>query len=502
MKKILSKYNLIISVAAICLMTDILQSCSASVYVTHGLITTLLAALILTVLLKASKKKLTLDTIAFFMISLAMLIHSLYVLRIDVFTLQHDVGTYSNLNDGITNGGHLGYIEYFIKHKAMPDFNPFDVFSYYHPPLHHILSAIFVSIHLSLGVSYATAFESIQVLTLLYSGITMIFTYKTLLLLCKPIDSKDIKKYIFPMCLIFFHPAFIFMSGSVNNDCLTVMLICITVYYCMKFIERKDFPSLMHIAFFLGLSVIGKMNAAIYAFPIGVLLLVQLINAKKEGQLSLWIKRYCCFLVLCGLVGLSFTIRNYIRFHEKPGILSANPDSFLYVGNYSLIDRFKLPLDLGLQYPFHSIYGKNCGNTWIILLRTSLFGELWPEDTFAILAMSRIASVAAVLFAILLLIVCAASFIGITKAGKRELGYFGLSSMFILPLTYIAFVIKYPYTCSCDFRYLASFLFILSIGYLLYTCGNSKLPRGLRYALYFLQALFTILSICTCLCAI
>ena len=77
-------------------------------------------------------------------IVLSAIIRLWYILITDVGVRQHDLGTSTSLYDNIINPGHLGYVEYLVKFKALPDFNPFSVFSYYHPPLHHIVAAFFL----------------------------------------------------------------------------------------------------------------------------------------------------------------------------------------------------------------------------------------------------------------------------------------------------------------------------------------------------------------------
>jgi hypothetical protein len=57
--------------------------------------------------------------------------------------------------------------------------------------------------------------ESMQLVTVIYSCITLLATYKIL----KELEID--KKYkILPMILMAFYPLNIFLSGSINNDCL------------------------------------------------------------------------------------------------------------------------------------------------------------------------------------------------------------------------------------------------------------------------------------------
>ena len=101
----------------------------------------------------------------------------LYVIFTGVVDRQHDVGYFSGLSDDLVNPGHLGYIEYLCKFGHLPDFSPYKLFSYYHPPVHHIISCLFIDLQIFLGVGERLAFENIQALTLLYSALCLTVSY-------------------------------------------------------------------------------------------------------------------------------------------------------------------------------------------------------------------------------------------------------------------------------------------------------------------------------------
>ena len=85
----------------------------------------------------------TLKQINRIVIFLGCIARMIYVFITDVGTRQHDLGYATLLSDGKVNPGHLGYVEYIAKFGHLPDFDPFSVFSYYNPPLHHIIGAFF-----------------------------------------------------------------------------------------------------------------------------------------------------------------------------------------------------------------------------------------------------------------------------------------------------------------------------------------------------------------------
>ena len=477
MKKDVNLRDSFICISVVCIITAVIQGTEFVSSYKSGKTICIFSALIVYSIIFAFHvyKKDLRERAVFLIIFGAMLTHSYYVIVTGIYDRQHDIGNITLLNDGLINGGHLGYIEYFVKNHHMPDFAPFDVFAYYHPPFHHILASIMVSLSLRLGVAYETAFENVQVMTLFYFGLMCMTVYATL---CKLIvitthiesvtdhlQSHPRKELLCALSLVAFHPSLLFMSGYLNNDMLTLLMISLIIYANLCYTENKSTKNLLMIAVSLGIGAICKMNACIYAFPTAVVFLMHIKNVLKEKQVSAWVRRYLVFLFVCGGIGLSFTVRNIIRFHEKPGILSANSDSLQYMGADSLITRLGLPRTLDLEYPFHSEYAKASHNVWLITLKTSLFSEMRPDIGDLGLFLSRIVILTGLVLAIMYLVLILSGF-RIIFMRNRESGVFLYCAFMITVMSFIAFVIKYPYTCSCDFRYIASTLFFAAFSLL------------------------------------
>lgn len=403
---------------------------------------------------------------ASFIIAFGFVIRLIYILNTTVYERGHDVGNYTSLTDGIVNPGHLGYIEYFAKFHHLPDFDPFNVFSYYHPPLHHILSSFVVRFSIFCGASTDTAFENIQFLVLFYSVVAMVLAF---LILRQFSESSFILVPLFIFCI---HPSMILMSGSVNNDMMTVMaellIILLGILWIRNFEKRR---LLFLLALSIGIGFCIKVSIIVMALPIGIIMLMRLISVYSKGETAQWKKRlhtlildYGIFALISIPIGLSWEIWEALMFHEKPGIASATPESFMYMGNYPLLRRLGFPRSLGLSYPFHSVYAKASDNVWLIMFRTSVFGEIRPDVKGVSLFLCQtvfILCAIAGIFCAGLTIYC--NLIEI-KRGDRHLGVFMLSGYLSFILTYIAFVIKYPYTCSCDFRYIVPALLYGCVG--------------------------------------
>ena len=92
---------------------------------------------------------------------------------------QHDVHGFSEINKG-----HGGYILYLVENHKFPEIVLNDFSQYYHPPLHHIICAVILSIIKFFGGDYKQlAPDVLQVLTALYSTLFCLFAGMTMRLL-------------------------------------------------------------------------------------------------------------------------------------------------------------------------------------------------------------------------------------------------------------------------------------------------------------------------------
>lgn len=396
--------------------------------------------------------------ICYLIMCIGSIIRIIYISFTDCGVRQHDLGYATQLNDGLINPGHLGYIEYIVKFGHLPDFDPFSIFSYYHPPVHHVLAAMAVKSAYALGYKEPLCYEAIQIVTCVYGCLTIFIAYKILKLL-----TSDTKYIILPLALISFHPGLIYMSGSVNNDMMATLFIFLCVYTTLLWIRSAHkLMYLIMMALSIGIGMIIKLNVIVIAFPMGIVMLLHMINMVKNGQTLHIIKQYLIFLFISMPIGLSWTLRGIIKFHIGPGISSASPESNQYIGSYSLFSRLGLPASSAIKFPFHSENASFCHNIWQILFKTALFTEIWPDNISpAMLLLCQIVYFSSIILAILLSIIALIKAVQRIKNGDNEAGYLLLSGYPAVLISYLLFVIKYPYTCSCDFRYIAvSLLFI------------------------------------------
>ena len=442
-------------------------------------------------------KRMSTERAVLYSVWFGMLMRVFYVLFFDIWTLQNDGGTYTGFGTPDINNGHIGYIEYIYKFFHLPDMDPYEYFGYYHPPLHHVIEALWMTVQRLIGVPEALAFENLQIPTLIYSGLCIV----VMLMILAESGIED--RYIpFGMALFAFHPRMMVLGGSVNNDILALLLLLCTIWRALVWIREKTIGNIVLIALSLGFGMISKLNTAICAFSLAVIFLMALIHAFKDGNLIARrriVIQYVIFAVISIPIGMSYIIRNMVLFGEKPGIPSPAiipNESVMYTGDYSVWSIIGIPSvrDLHIEFPFHPISAEAIHNTWVILFQTGLFAECYPaEINDYLLAVAQIAYVASIIAAIITTIVFLISYFkrmireassikfSIAYPTEEELAkgvirtedavrytertVFLLFTYVFMLLSFSLYVFKYPYTCSSDFRYMTASLVFTSLGF-------------------------------------
>lgn len=458
----LTKHRTILSIFVFFICTTFMQAVPAFVHLTHYTKTliffiTLILYFILCCYMHHSKK-LSTDDKVFLIILGGIIIRSFYVIFTGVSDRQHDEGYFSGLSDDLINPGHLGYIEYLCKFGHLPDFSPYQLFSYYHPPVHHIISCLFIDLQLLFDVNERLAFENIQALTFLYSS------------LCLPVSYQILQKIkcsntcmILAVALLTFHPGMIYMAGSTNNDMLCTLLTFTCFYFSLEWMENKTLSNLVKIALSLGFGMITKLNCAIMAFPLAAVFLLHFISECKAKRTLKSIKEFAVFLVITAGIGLSYVIRNLVFYDTNPGVPVVTEESILYLGDLPLLHTYLFQPQLHLNYPFHSLDGEQICNIWQILFRTSLFDEIRPALSDFLLIACQTVLILAMTLGFIFFFVTIIMQIREIKKGDKELGIFLLTGYVMVVLTFILFVVKYPFTCSANYRYVVIGLLFTAI---------------------------------------
>lgn len=409
--------------------------------------------------------KLKVEAAVFAVVLFGVLFRCAYVLLTGLYERQHDAGAFTGRATAFVNAGHIGYAEYIYKFGYLPRLNPYQLFAYYHPPLHHILSALWLSLQAALGVAEANAFENLQILTLLYSCLCIWTTERILRKL--HVSGTGLCLGVF---LVAAHPSFVIMAGSVNNDMLSVLFIALCIYAGLCWLEAHTFRNLMGIALCIGLGMITKLTVAAMAFPVGFLFLLYLIRickSKDRKAIRICLIRFAVFGLICGVIGLSWVLRNLVLYGENPGVPVPGVTSPMYTQPFSWWQRFGIPApaDWHFEFPFHPISARAGCNTWVIMFQTALYGEVFPAGLPGfVLAFAQIAYALSILTAVLAFALFVITQVKMMRGGRKENSWFLLIGYFTYLLSFPLFAVKYPYTCSCDFRYIIVSLFFMAAG--------------------------------------
>ena len=294
---------------------------------------------------------------------LALIIRMVFIIKYPLEKAQHDV------NGG---SGHLDYIETIYRKNRLPKTNQYQ---YYQPPLHHFISAMWLKVFSKVIKSYTTLKESLQFVPLIYSMLLLIVINKML----KELKIKDKYKNLI-LVIMAFHPTFTILSGSINNDMLSILLIFCALYELIKWYKKSDMVNTIILAIITGLAVMAKTSGAIVSLPIMYIFLLQFYRAIKKGdKKKIWqyIGMYCVFGIISLTLGLWYPIRNYILF-KQPILYILDPNNQkLYVGDKSLLSRF-IPFSKELLIQYADPYEHY--NIPAYLIKSSLFGE-WTWTT-------------------------------------------------------------------------------------------------------------------------
>ncbi|MCR5635785.1 MAG: glycosyltransferase family 39 protein [Clostridiales bacterium] len=405
-----------------------------------------------------------------------------YILTLPSTSHQHDVEIFGN------GSGHAGYIEYFLYNRSLPDFDPISVWQFYHPPLHHIICAVWMRLQMFIGVSYDSAIEGIQFLPFFYSGVCCIVCIK----IFKSAGLKNLPFYL--ACLfVCVNPTFRFFSGSINNDCLCAMFMFLAVYHTINWYDNKRIRTILPVAICLGLGMITKLSAGLVAIGIAFVFLYALIKERAKARL---IGQYAVFGAVCVPIGLSWTVRNLVMFNTPINYVpDLGSDNYQYIGNYSVLRRLFDFSPYQFSSPFIA-WGEHSGDSYyefnptVGYLKTACFEEYFSDIKILpfIMLMAFCLCVVAALSGLVLFI------IDLKKSHRRLPFAIVAVCTSVYFISYYAFCLKYPQVCTMNARYvpMAVLMIPMFFAYLIadFQNENSKLLKPVR--------LISVVSVCIC----
>ena len=316
---------------------------------------------------------------------------------------------------------------------------------FYHPPLHHAVAAVWVKIQTLCGAELYDAMMGVRWLTTLYSTLTMFVFYRLLRLL----GHDGLSLYV-PFALIAFHPTFIILAGSVNNDCLAVTLAFTAMYFAVRWYKTRGWGAIIGLGLSIGLAMLTKLSYWYLAPATAVMFLVVLINDKNKKRV---VGQYCAFGAVCVPTGLFWSVRNLIGWGVPLNYVPLlSKDHEQYVGFRSFGERifdvlssFKEDVYICRGTMGNSFFEYNLAAA---IIKSSVFGEFrlgTPASAWTLVISNAI---------LICFTVAAAIWIFAKNIRPTLLRSWFLLLWLTVMGSYVAFAFAYPHDCSMDFRYI------------------------------------------------
>ncbi len=447
----------------------------------------------------ADSKKYRTQLNSLLIIGVGFFLKMYYILQTSVYTRQHDIGDFNS------DVGHAGYINYLLCNHRLSDFDVRDRWQFYHPPLHHMISAVWIYINENIFlVGHDPARESLQTLTLFYSMCTIISAYR--ILRHFRLTGKALH---IPLIIISFHPAFILLSGSINNDVLSIAFMTGAVISTLKWYENQTMKNILKIAVCIGLGMMTKLSAALIAPSVAIIFLIVFIKKIKTDGKKLFIQ-FCAFASVCCPLGLWYGIRNYIKWKVPfTYVQELDKGMMQYIGNQSFLSRitdfsarqFRSVFEQWAYEENGEIKGYNEHNPLIALLKSSLFEEGINENCLP--ENSVIIKISTVFFFLSLLIAGYALVSMIIMCFRKykintDIKIFFVMFYLTMMINFYKMSYDYPFTCTMNFRYITPTVIIeaLFMGIMsdkIITDNNSKTVIYITETLTLLFAMCSII---------
>lgn len=401
---------------------------------------------------------LTPQRVLILLMAAGFLLRLFYILYTPVTARQHDVWQFSYKPfAGFEDYRHAEYIEYIATHLTLPEVDPTAVglSQLYHPPLHHLLCGLWLRLQWELGVPYATSYENLQLLTLFYSSATMVLTYR--LLGALGISQKSATVGV---ALVAFHPTLILMSGSVNNDMLSLTLGLWAVERAVRWYRNPTFCNILWVALGVGLAMMTKLSAGLIAPAIALLFVWRWVTAYGTPRFIKLTGQFALFGVVCLPLALWWQVKNALLYRLPLTFVPAlSQNSGQYVGDTPFLTRW-LGVEKGCWNQLFVAFQQqgaayNEYNPTLSLLKTALFGEFTLFDAHHpayLLGMAACYALFAAQLGMIVLVVYALWKL-VRRYYRSPLFWAFLLLGVTVTVSYYRFCFAYPQTCTQNFRY-------------------------------------------------
>ena len=428
------------------------------------------------------------------------LVRVIYIWAIPHNASPHDIGNI--IDSAEVTPGHLGYIGYIYHYGKIPDMDPREYWSFYNPPLYYILSAIWLRINTVLGIEWNQAVENLQILNLLYTSMAIVAFEKIL-------DELSIKGKAKNLTLCFFgtFPMFNWLSGNMTTDSLMFLFAVLIILYTIRWYKKRDMKTIVILAFCIGFGMITKISLGLFAISVGTVFIWGFVDniRKDRGAVKRYLLQFLIFLLICAPIGLSWTVRNKVRFGMEADFVQSigEENSGQYIGNVALVDRIGIPSIPQMSYAKLEYNSELDTNIWMTLARTALYDEGGALSFQSVVAekVGVFVIFVNIFIGIFMLVSSLIMFVKKSNLWDFVIRLFFALICFTYFISYFKFCFDYPQICSMSFRYIAFLVGIpmIGAGMFLTEKENKYCMKLLTFACFLGNGLATLLYLKYCM---
>ena len=389
----------------------------------------------------AYEKKLTMTHVIWLCILGGLVMRIGYCFYTPIGVRAHDMGYFSD-----TDHGHASYIYNLYVHHTLPDSYEYQ---FYQPPFYHILAVLHMRF---MALCHPEAdlnalFDVTRLVSCFASCSILLLVYR----ICQKLRCSG-EMTALVVAVTAFHPTFYIMISAANNDAVALALMMFSLLMLIEWYQKRTLGYLTGMALGIGFGMMTKLNEAIVAFIAGPVMLYVFWQSIKEKT---WLRmglQYVYFLLLCAPLGLWYSVRNLVKLGQPLGFvhnIDAAGTTVYYRGDYSFAKRF---LPFSMDQLQQAIYADPVSdyNIPLYVVRSSLFGEYSFSNCDKTARLLIYANLLLILLSLIAMVAVILKGKKYSPALRFGCGAFWLVQM----ISYITFNLKFPDSCTMDFRYI------------------------------------------------
>lgn len=391
------------------------------------------------------------------------LVRVIYIWATSCYVSAHDLGWITDSGEITT--GHLGYIGYIYHYGKIPDVDPRSYWSFCNPPVYYIISTIWLKLNTALGITWNQAVENLQILPLLYTSLSVVVFEK---ILDEISIAERVKQVLIALWGTF--PILIWFSGDMATDSLVLLFALLIMLYTIRWYKRRDTKTIVILALCIGFGMITKISLGLFAVSVGTVFLIALIEyiRKDRNAIKKCVLQFAIFLAICAPIGLSWTVRNSVRFGIEADYVQdvGGEYSGQYVGNLKIWERLGIPSAEQWNYGVVQFNTEIDTNIWMTLFRTALYdeGQAFQTNSEGAEFIATFVLHVNIILAMGMLILWVCAIFQKKEIWQPAIRIFFVLTYAVYLFSYIRFNYDYPQICTMNFRYISFLMLIPMIG--------------------------------------